>query len=102
MAIIVMADRVFFFPVETSFSTVAREDLWRFYTFRRWLYIWRLIRRFFPKCGKNFDKGRVVTATAVCFGIMTIHHGVATNYPIALAPGMAFNAFLPTRSVWVY
>jgi AGZA family xanthine/uracil permease-like MFS transporter len=39
------------------------------------------------------DKGAVITATALASAIMTAVMALATNYPIALAPGMGMNAF---------
>lgn len=42
----------------------------------------------------GMDKGAVITATALSSAIMTAVMALATNYPIALAPGMGMNAFL--------
>jgi len=42
----------------------------------------------------GMDKGAVITATALASAIMTAVMALATNYPIALAPGMGMNAFL--------
>lgn len=42
----------------------------------------------------GMDKGAVITATALASAIMTAVMAFATNYPIALAPGMGMNAFL--------
>jgi adenine/guanine/hypoxanthine permease len=39
------------------------------------------------------DKGALITATAIASGVMTAVMALATNYPIALAPGMGLNAF---------
>lgn len=41
----------------------------------------------------GMDAGAVISATALASGIMTAVMGLATNYPIALAPGMGINAF---------
>jgi adenine/guanine/hypoxanthine permease len=41
----------------------------------------------------GMDKGALITATAVASGVMTIVMAMATNYPIALAPGMGLNAY---------
>lgn len=41
----------------------------------------------------GMDKGAVVTATALASALMTAVMALATNYPIALAPGMGMNAF---------
>jgi len=41
----------------------------------------------------GMDAGAVITATALASALMTAIMGLATNYPIALAPGMGMNAF---------
>jgi len=41
----------------------------------------------------GMDVGAVITATALTSAIMTAAMALATNYPIALAPGMGVNAF---------
>ncbi len=41
----------------------------------------------------GMDVGAVISATALASAIMTIVMALATNYPIALAPGMGVNAF---------
>jgi adenine/guanine/hypoxanthine permease len=43
--------------------------------------------------GAGIDKGALITATALASAIMTVVMALATNYPIALAPGMGLNAF---------
>jgi adenine/guanine/hypoxanthine permease len=41
----------------------------------------------------GMDVGAVITATALASALMTAVMALATNYPIALAPGMGVNAF---------
>jgi adenine/guanine/hypoxanthine permease len=41
----------------------------------------------------GMDRGAVITATALASALMTAVMALATNYPIALAPGMGMNAF---------
>ena len=41
----------------------------------------------------GMDRGALITATALASAIMTTVMALATNYPIALAPGMGINAF---------
>jgi AGZA family xanthine/uracil permease-like MFS transporter len=41
----------------------------------------------------GMEVGSVITATALASALMTAVMGLATNYPIALAPGMGVNAF---------
>ena len=46
----------------------------------------------------GMDFGGVFVATCLAAAIGSLIMGVLANYPIALAPGMGQNAFLPTRS----
>ena len=41
----------------------------------------------------GMDRGALITATALASALMTAVMALATNYPIALAPGMGLNAF---------
>lgn len=41
----------------------------------------------------GMDRGALVTATALASALMTTVFALATNYPLALAPGMGMNAF---------
>ncbi|HTH48949.1 MAG TPA: NCS2 family permease [Candidatus Limnocylindria bacterium] len=41
----------------------------------------------------GMDRGALITATALASALMTALMALATNYPIALAPGMGLNAF---------
>jgi AGZA family xanthine/uracil permease-like MFS transporter len=41
----------------------------------------------------GMDTGALITATALASALMTAVMALATNYPIALAPGMGMNAF---------
>lgn len=41
----------------------------------------------------GMDRGALLTATALASALMTTVFALATNYPIALAPGMGMNAF---------
>ncbi|MFM8880319.1 MAG: NCS2 family permease [Verrucomicrobiota bacterium] len=41
----------------------------------------------------GMDKAALITATALASALMTMAMALATNYPIALAPGMGINAF---------
>jgi len=41
----------------------------------------------------GMDKGAVISATALTSALMTAVMALASNYPIALAPGMGMNAF---------
>ncbi len=41
----------------------------------------------------GMDRGALVTATALASALMTVVFALATNYPLALAPGMGMNAF---------
>ena len=41
----------------------------------------------------GMDKGALITATALAAALTTAAMALATNYPVALAPGMGLNAF---------
>jgi xanthine/uracil/vitamin C permease (AzgA family) len=41
----------------------------------------------------GMDAGAIITATALASALMTTVMAIATNYPLALAPGMGMNAF---------
>ncbi len=41
----------------------------------------------------GMDRGALLTATALASAVMTAVFALATNYPLALAPGMGMNAF---------
>ncbi len=41
----------------------------------------------------GMDAGAIITATALASALMTTVMALATNYPLALAPGMGMNAF---------
>jgi AGZA family xanthine/uracil permease-like MFS transporter len=41
----------------------------------------------------GMDAGAIITATALASALMTAVMALATNYPLALAPGMGMNAF---------
>ena len=41
----------------------------------------------------GMETGALITATALASAMMTAVMALATNYPIALAPGMGMNAF---------
>ncbi len=45
----------------------------------------------------GMDQGAVFVATCVAAAIGCLVMGLLANYPIALAPGMGLNAFLPTQ-----
>src|SRR6266478_5590837 len=84
-----MLERVF--SLSEHRSTVAREIVAGFTTFAAMAYILAVNPAILSQAG--IDKGALVTATAVASAIMTIIMAFATNYPIALAPGMGVNAF---------
>jgi AGZA family xanthine/uracil permease-like MFS transporter len=43
----------------------------------------------------GMDKGAVFVATCIAAAVSTLVMALYANYPIALAPGMGLNAFLP-------
>src|ERR1044071_8284280 len=60
-------------------------------TFAAMAYILAVNPQILSASGMDF--GAVVKATALASAIMTAVFGLATNWPIALAPGMGLNAF---------
>jgi AGZA family xanthine/uracil permease-like MFS transporter len=84
-----MLDR--FFSLKEHGSSPAREIIAGLTTFAAMAYILAVNPLILSQTG--IDKGALVTATAVASAVMTIVMALATNYPIALAPGMGLNAF---------
>src|SRR5258708_27247878 len=84
-----MLDR--FFLLKEHGSSPAREIIAGLTTFAAMAYILAVNPLTLSQTG--IDKGALVTATAVASAVMTIIMALATNYPIALAPGMGLNAF---------
>jgi AGZA family xanthine/uracil permease-like MFS transporter len=84
-----MLERVF--SLKANGSTPAREVIAGLTTFAAMAYILAVNPLILSQTG--IDKGALVTATAIASAVMTIVMAFATNYPIALAPGMGLNAF---------
>src|ERR1700740_642805 len=84
-----MLERVF--SLKEHGSSAAREVIAGLTTFAAMAYILAVNPLILSQTG--IDKGALVTATAVASAVMTIIMALATNYPIALAPGMGLNAF---------
>ena len=79
------------FSLSEHRSTAPREIVAGLTTFAAMAYILAVNPAILSQAG--IDKGALVTATAVASAVMTIIMALATNYPIALAPGMGVNAF---------
>jgi adenine/guanine/hypoxanthine permease len=84
-----MLDRLF--SLKKHGSSATREVIAGLTTFAAMAYILAVNPLVLSQTG--IDKGALVTATAIASAVMTIVMAVATNYPIALAPGMGLNAF---------
>ena len=84
-----MLERVF--SLKAHGSTPVREVIAGLTTFAAMAYILAVNPLILSQTG--IDKGALVTATAIASAVMTIVMAFATNYPIALAPGMGLNAF---------
>jgi AGZA family xanthine/uracil permease-like MFS transporter len=84
-----MLERVF--SLKAHGSSPAREVIAGLTTFAAMAYILAVNPLILSQTG--IDKGALVTATAIASAVMTIVMAFATNYPIALAPGMGLNAF---------
>ncbi len=72
-------------------STIRKEIIAGITTFAAMAYILAVNPAILGMSG--MDKGALITATALASAIMTLAMALATNYPIALAPGMGLNAF---------
>src|SRR5580704_11864652 len=84
-----MLERIF--SLSEHRSTATREIVAGLTTFAAMAYILAVNPAILSQAG--IDKGALVTATAIASAVMTIIMALATNYPIALAPGMGVNAF---------
>ncbi|HZC35381.1 MAG TPA: NCS2 family permease, partial [Chthoniobacterales bacterium] len=80
-----------FFALREHQSTPGREIVAGLTTFAAMAYILAVNPAILSQAG--IDKGALLTATAIASAVMTVIMALATNYPIALAPGMGVNAF---------
>src|SRR6516165_7584522 len=80
-----------FFSLKEHQTSVSREIVAGLTTFAAMAYILAVNPSILSTTG--MDKGALITATAVASAVMTTVMALATNYPIALAPGMGLNAF---------
>ena len=80
-----------FFSLREHQTSVSQEVVAGLTTFAAMAYILEVNPSILSTTG--MDKGALITATAVASGVMTTVMALATNYPIALAPGMGLNAF---------
>jgi AGZA family xanthine/uracil permease-like MFS transporter len=80
-----------FFKLKEHQTSVPQETIAGLTTFAAMAYILAVNPLILSTTG--MDKGALVTATGVASAVMTIVMALATNYPIALAPGMGLNAF---------
>lgn len=79
------------FKLDAHGTNVRREAIAGLTTFAAMAYILAVNPSVLGQAG--MDKGALITATAVASALMTLVMALATNYPIALAPGMGLNAF---------
>ncbi len=80
-----------FFALPEHGTTVSREIVAGLTTFAAMAYILAVNPSILSTTG--MDKGALITATGIASAVMTVAMALATNYPIALAPGMGLNAF---------
>jgi adenine/guanine/hypoxanthine permease len=80
-----------FFSLKEHQTSVSQEIIAGLTTFAAMAYILAVNPSILSTTG--MDKGALITATAVASAVMTVVMALATNYPIALAPGMGLNAF---------
>ena len=81
-----------FFALKEHQTSVSQEVVAGLTTFAAMAYILAVNPSILSTTG--MDKGALITATAVSSAVMTVVMAFATNYPIALAPGMGLNAFV--------
>src|SRR6266478_6328151 len=80
-----------FFKLKEHQTSVSQEIIAGCTTFAAMAYILAVNPLILSTTG--MDKGALITATAVASAVMTIVMALATNYPVALAPGMGLIAF---------
>ena len=80
-----------FFSLKEHQTSVPQEFVAGLTTFAAMAYILAVNPSILSTTG--MDKGALITATALASAVMTAVMALATNYPIALAPGMGLNAF---------
>jgi AGZA family xanthine/uracil permease-like MFS transporter len=81
-----------YFKIEEQKSTIQQEIIAGITTFMTMAYIIFVNPSILQAAGLPFEA--TVITTALSAGILTIMMGVISNYPIALAAGMGFNAFI--------
>jgi AGZA family xanthine/uracil permease-like MFS transporter len=81
-----------FFSLREHQTSVSQEVVAGLTTFAAMAYILAVNPSILSTTG--MDKGALITATALSSAVMTVVMALATNYPIALAPGMGLNAFV--------
>jgi AGZA family xanthine/uracil permease-like MFS transporter len=80
------------FRLSENRTTVRQEIIAGITTFAAMAYILAVNPAILSQAG--IDHGALITATALASALMTVLMALATNYPIALAPGMGLNAFV--------
>lgn len=79
------------FQLQKNQTTIRREIIAGLTTFAAMAYILAVNPSILAQAG--MEKGALIAATALASALMTLVMALATNYPIALAPGMGLNAF---------
>lgn len=81
----------YWFKLAAHGTNIRREAIAGLTTFAAMAYILAVNPSILSQAG--MDKSALITATALASALMTMVMALATNYPIALAPGMGLNAF---------
>ena len=81
----------YFFRLKENGTTARREAVAGLTTFAAMAYILAVNPAILSVTG--MDRGALITATALAAALTTAAMAFATNYPVALAPGMGLNAF---------
>lgn len=82
------------FKIKSHGSSVKREVIAGLTTFITMVYIVFVNPAMLAEAG--MDQGAAFVATCIAAAIGCFIMGFWANYPLALAPGMGLNAFLPT------
>lgn len=80
-----------FFRLKENNSSIKQEFIAGLTTFTAMAYILAVHPAMLANTG--MDLGALITAAAISAALMSAAMGLATNYPICLAPGMGLNAF---------
>jgi len=85
-----------FFQLATNGTSTRTEMIAGLTTFATMSYIIFVNPDILKNTG--MDQNSVLAATCIASAVATLVMGLVANYPLALAPGMGINAYLPSPS----